>query len=167
MGLITRCRTAGDPGDITAMRDIESRIEGELARLEKMEKHSEVIRKNVDGIDDEIRKAKKALDLLLRKGQSMLRALNVELTDEAAETASPLTLPNGALEEAVLCPVSRGRGGLRLAPGAVGGEHVAAKVQRDVRPLLERAGLTDSHRDLPSPLRRRDETTRCRCRMLP
>lgn len=102
MGLITRCRTAGDPGDITAMRDIESRIEGELARLEKMEKHSEVIRKNVDGIDDEIRKAKKALDLLLRKGKSMLRALNVELTDEAAETASPLTLPNGALEEAVL-----------------------------------------------------------------
>ena len=61
-----------------------------------MEKHSDAIRKNVDGISDEIRKAQKALDLLLRKAQSTLRALNVELHDEAAERATPIALPNGS-----------------------------------------------------------------------
>lgn len=100
MGLVTRTRTAGDPGDIGALRDIESRIEAELGRLEKMEKHSESIRKNVDGIGDEIRKAKKALDLLVRKAQSTLRALHVEVSDEAAEIASPLMLPPGSLDAA-------------------------------------------------------------------
>ena len=67
-----------------------------------MEKHSDAIRKNVDGISDEIRKAQKALDLLLRKAQSTLLALNVELHDEAAERDSPIALPNGSFDEAVL-----------------------------------------------------------------
>jgi chromosome segregation ATPase len=102
IGLITRIKTAGDAGDIAALRDVEARIEGELSRLEKMEKHSDSIRRNVDGISDEIRKAQKALDLLLRKAQSSLRALNVELTDEATEATSPLCLPKGSLEAAVL-----------------------------------------------------------------
>lgn len=93
MGLVTRTRTAGDPGDIAALRDIESRIEGELSRLERMEKHNEAIRRNVDGIGDEIRKAQKALDLLVRKAQSTLRALNVEVCDEAAEARTPISLP--------------------------------------------------------------------------
>jgi hypothetical protein len=108
IGLVTRSKTAGDAGDIAALRDIEMRIEGELNRLEKMEKHSDAIRKNVDGIGDEIRKAQKALDLLLRKAQSTLCALNVELTDEAAEAASPLTLPQGSFEAGVLALPSGG-----------------------------------------------------------
>jgi hypothetical protein len=98
MGLVTRSRTVGDPSDIAALRDIESRIENELARLEKMEKHSEAIRKNVDGISDEVRKAQKALDLLMRKAQSMLRALNIEVNDESAEARSPISLPNDSLQ---------------------------------------------------------------------
>lgn len=102
IGLVTRTTTVGDTGNIAALRDIEARIEGELSRLERMEKHSGTIRKNVEGISDEIRKGQKALDLLLRKGQSTLRALNVELTDEATEAMSPLCLPNGSLEAAVL-----------------------------------------------------------------
>lgn len=102
MGLVTRARTAGDAGDIAALRDIESCIEGELGRLEKMEKHSDAIRKNVDGMSDEIRKAQKALDLLLRKAQSTLRALNVEISDEPAEASSPIALPKSSLEAAVL-----------------------------------------------------------------
>jgi hypothetical protein len=102
MGLVTRTGTAGDPGNIAALRDIEARIEAELGRLEKMAKYSELIRKNTDGIDDEVRKAQKALDLLLRKAQSTLRALNVEVSDEAAETASPVLLPKESLETAVL-----------------------------------------------------------------
>jgi hypothetical protein len=102
MGLVTRTRTAGDAGDIAALRDIEARIEGEIGRLEKMEKHSDAIRKNVDGISDEIRKAQKALELLLRKAQSTLRALNVEVSDEPAEAGSPIMLPKGSFEAAVL-----------------------------------------------------------------
>ncbi len=102
MALVTRSRTTGDAGDIAALRDVEARIESELTRLEKMEKHSDAIRKNVDGISDEIRKAQKALDLLLRKAQSTLQALNVELHDEGAEKASPIALPMGSFESAVL-----------------------------------------------------------------
>lgn len=108
IGLVTRTKTVGDAGDITALRDIEVRIEGELSRLERMEKHSDTIRKNVDGISEEIRKAQKALDLLLRRARSTLRALNVELTDEATEATSPLHLPNGSLEAAVLALPSGG-----------------------------------------------------------
>ena len=102
MALVMRVRTTGDAGDITALRDVEGRIEAEVSRLEKMEKHSEAIRKNVDGISDEIRKAQKALDLLLRKAQSTLRALKVELHDEAAERETPISLPNGSYQAAVL-----------------------------------------------------------------
>lgn len=101
MALVTRSQTPGNPGDIAALRDIESRIEAELSRLEKMEKHSEAIRKNVDGISDEIRKAQKALDRLLRNAQSTLQALNVELSEEIAERSSPIAVPNGSLENAV------------------------------------------------------------------
>lgn len=101
MALVTRSRPAGDAGDVAALRDIESRIEGELSRLERLEKYSETIRKNVDGISDEVRKAQKALDLLLRKAQSTLRALNVELHDEAEERTSPIALPNESLAEAL------------------------------------------------------------------
>lgn len=102
MALVTRNRITGDAGDIAALRDVESRIEAELTRLDKMEKFSEAIRKNVDGVSDEIRKAHKALDLLLRKAQSTLQALNVELHDEGAEKASPIALPRGSFERAVL-----------------------------------------------------------------
>lgn len=80
-----------------------------MSRLEKMEKYSDAIRKSVDGISDEIRKAQKALDLLLLNAQSTLRALNVELHDEGAERGSPISLPNGSLQEAVVALSSGGR----------------------------------------------------------
>ena len=108
VGLVTRTKTAGDAGDITALRDVESRVEGEISRLEKMEKHSDAIRKHVEGMSDEIRKGHKALDLLLRKAQSTLRALNVELLDEATEVANPISLPNGSFDAAVLALPSGG-----------------------------------------------------------
>ena len=109
MALVVRVRTIGDAGDISALRDIEARIEAELSRLEKMEKHSEAIRKNVDGISDEIRKAQKALDRLLQNAHSTLRALNVELHDEEAERRSPVLLPSASFEAAVSAlPSERG-----------------------------------------------------------
>ena len=101
IGLVTRTKTAGEAGDIAALRDVQARIESELSRLEKMEKHSDTIRKNVDGISDEIRKAQKALDLLLRRAQSTLQALNVEPTDEGTERTSPIGLSNGSLAASV------------------------------------------------------------------
>ena len=83
-------------GDIAAMNDVGARIEAELSRLEKMEKYSESIRKNADGISDEVRKSQKALDLLLRKAQSTLRALDVEVYDEDGERETPISLRNSS-----------------------------------------------------------------------
>jgi hypothetical protein len=106
MALVARTRTTGDSADITALRDVEARIEAELSRLDKMQRHSDAIRRNVDGISDEIRKAQKALDVLLRKAQGTLRALNVELSDEAMERGSPITLPQSSLGDAAVAPPS-------------------------------------------------------------
>lgn len=93
MALVSRNKAVGDAGDIAALRDIEGRIEGELVRLDRMQKHSETIQKNAEGISEEVRKAKNALDLLVRKAQSTLRALNVELSDESEERKTPVLLP--------------------------------------------------------------------------
>ena len=86
-----------DRASISAVLNVAGR-----SRLERMEKHSESIRKNVDGISDEVRKAQKALDVLLRKAKSTLEALKVELHDEDAERSTPIGLPNGSFESAVL-----------------------------------------------------------------
>jgi hypothetical protein len=90
MALVIRTKTTGDAGDIAALKDIEGRIETELSRLERMEKHSDAIRRNSEGISDEIRRAQKAFDLLLRKAQSTLRALKIEVRDELSESGSPI-----------------------------------------------------------------------------
>jgi hypothetical protein len=92
MGLVTRSRTRADAGDVAALRDIDARIEAELTRIDKMEKHSETIRRGSESITDELRKARKGLDALLDKARSTLRALDVELQEEAVERASPITV---------------------------------------------------------------------------
>jgi len=101
LGLVTRKKTQGEEGDINALHDIEGRIEGELSRLDKMEKYNEHVRRNSDNIGDEIRKANKALDLLLRKAKSTLTALNVELVEEDIERGSPIDTGNDSFDEAV------------------------------------------------------------------
>jgi len=108
MALVTRSRTTGDAGDIAALCDVETRIEAEISRLARMEKHSDAIRRNVDGISDEIRKAQAALDLLLRKAQSTLHAMNVEIRDEAEERGSPIALPHCAFPDAVMAAAGNG-----------------------------------------------------------
>jgi hypothetical protein len=102
LGLATRARTVGGQGELEALRDIEGRIEDELRRLEKMEKHNEGIRRNSDGIADEIRKAQRQLDVLLRKAKSALTALNVELNDEALERSTPIALPSPSYSTATI-----------------------------------------------------------------
>lgn len=100
MALVTRAKTIGDAGDLEALHDLDSRIESELSRLEKMEKHNESIRKSSDQIGEEIRKAQKALDLLLRNAKSALRALKIELHEEGIERTSPIALSNDSLGQA-------------------------------------------------------------------
>jgi hypothetical protein len=101
MALVTRAKSVGDAGDVRALQDIEARIDAELERLAKMEGFSKTIGDNAERINEEIRKSRRALDLLVGKAQSTLRALNVELHDEDAERASPIGLPRESLESAV------------------------------------------------------------------
>ena len=109
MALVTRSRPAGDTGDINALTDVGNRIEKELDRLGRMEKHNDAVRRNSDGLSREIGKAQKALRVLCRKAQSTLKALNVELQEEDVERESPITLPNGSLDEAIRSlPLSAG-----------------------------------------------------------
>jgi len=101
MALVTRVKTLGDAGDIAALVDVGARIEAETNRLEKMEKSNESIRRHSDAINDEIRKGKHALELLLGRAQSTLRALNIEISEEDAERLSPIALSNDSLEQGV------------------------------------------------------------------
>jgi hypothetical protein len=101
LALVARARTAGDAGDIKALRDIEGRIESEIGRLDKMQRSNEQIRKHSDVIGDEIRKAHDKLDLPLRKAKATLKALNVELMEEEeVERTSPIQLDGRSFEAA-------------------------------------------------------------------
>jgi hypothetical protein len=104
MGLVTRTKTLGDAADISALRDLESRIEQELERLTKMEKHSESIKKSANNLSEEIRKAQDALERMVRNAKSTLNALNSELQEEAVERKSPISFPTSlsAVTNAVL-----------------------------------------------------------------
>src|SRR5438445_9102629 len=104
----TRASNVGDQGDIEALRDIEGRIEDEVRRLEKMEKHNEAIRKNSDGIGDEIRKAHHQLRILIRNAKSTLAALNIQLSEEETEKSSPIMLPETSLRLASAALVGDG-----------------------------------------------------------
>ena len=53
------------------------------------------IKKSAENLSEEIRRAQKCLDLMLRNAKSTLRALNIELSEEAAERNSPIALPSG------------------------------------------------------------------------
>jgi hypothetical protein len=104
LALVSRTKKVGDDGDIAAISDIESRIETEverLERLERMDKNGEIIRKNADQIGDDIRKGKKALGTLLAKAKSTMLALNVELHEERVERGTPIAVPNASLTTAV------------------------------------------------------------------
>jgi hypothetical protein len=65
-----------------------------------MDKANERIRTSSDEIGEEIRKGLTKLQLLLRKAEKTLKALNVELHDEELEQESPITLPDGSLDAA-------------------------------------------------------------------
>jgi hypothetical protein len=90
--LVSRTKSIGGEGDLAALRDVEERIQSELARLEKMEGFTHGIRRNCEHLEDELGKARKHFGILLRKAKETLAALNVELIEEDAERACPLQL---------------------------------------------------------------------------
>jgi hypothetical protein len=94
--LVSRNHAVTDAGDLAALRDVEERIETELARLEKMEKSSDGIRRHNDDLASELRKARNQFGLLLKKAKDTLKALNIELVDEAAERLTPLAFPSAS-----------------------------------------------------------------------
>ncbi|MFT3695704.1 MAG: hypothetical protein QM831_21380 [Kofleriaceae bacterium] len=91
--LVSRTKSVGSEGDLAALRDVEERIQAELKRIEKMEDSTQGIRRNCDNLEEELGKARKGFNLLLRKAKATLAALDIELVEEAAERACPLELP--------------------------------------------------------------------------
>lgn len=100
LALASRARRPDDAGDIRALADIEHRIQKELERLDKMRKLAESIRDDADKLTEEVRKGGNALDLLLRKAKSTLKALDVELTEAEEAKSAPVMLPAGSLVQA-------------------------------------------------------------------
>jgi len=100
LGLVSRTRAGAETGDINALRDLEARIEDEIRRFEKMEKLNDAIQKNSDGIGEELRKAKRQLNILLQKGKDVMTALQVSVVNEEEEKATPILIPKASLAEA-------------------------------------------------------------------
>lgn len=59
-----------------------------------------VIRDDADKLSEEVRKGGNALDLLLRKAKTTLKALDVELTEAQEAKAAPVMLPAASLVQA-------------------------------------------------------------------
>jgi hypothetical protein len=100
LALASRARRPDDAGDIRALADIEHRIQKELERLDKMRKLAESIRDDADKLAEEVRKGGNALDLLLRKAKSTMKALDVELAEAEEAKSAPVMLPAGSLVQA-------------------------------------------------------------------
>lgn len=63
-----------------------------------MEDSTQGIRRNCDNLEEELGKARKGFNLLLRKAKSMLAAFDIELVEEATERACPLELPQATVQ---------------------------------------------------------------------
>lgn len=97
LALASRQRRPDDEGDVRALADVEHRIQKELERLDRMRKLAESIRNDADKLTEEVRKGGNAMDLLLRKAKSTLKALNVELTATHDAQVAPVELPAASL----------------------------------------------------------------------
>lgn len=86
-------KSLADDGDIIAPADVERRLVVEIERLAKMDTEASTIAGAAAKIRDEVRKGSAALERVVKNAKSTLRALNVELHDDAAEVASPILAP--------------------------------------------------------------------------
>jgi hypothetical protein len=92
MALATRSKTAATEGDLQALQEVEQRLVVELNRLDTIRKSAESIRKHAEKIEEQVGTGQKKLKKILDDAKQTLKALNVELRDEAAEHGSPIVL---------------------------------------------------------------------------
>lgn len=101
LALVSRTERRGDAGDIEALNDVDKRLVAEVDRLVKMEGFTANILRDANKIDEEIRRAKKKLDVLIRNAREVLEALDVVVRDEEAERGSPIGSYDTDYERAV------------------------------------------------------------------
>lgn len=92
LALTVRQRATADEGDLRALQAIEQRITAELERLETIQEAAAKIRKQTEIIERAVGTGTEKLKKLLGDAQQTLRALKVEVHEEAVERASPIGL---------------------------------------------------------------------------
>lgn len=92
LALAQRKKSDVDPGDLKALQDVELRILGEVERLAKMGKSADKIRREAESVMEEVKKGSVALTRVVEKAKATLRALNLEVSEEAEEEASPIVV---------------------------------------------------------------------------
>jgi hypothetical protein len=90
--LATRKEKVADEGDIQALERVRIDIEKQLERLDKIRKANDSIKSSADKIENEVRLSEKELHKLVENAEKTLRALNVELANEAEEMRTPIRL---------------------------------------------------------------------------
>jgi len=90
--LATRKEKVADEGDIQALERVRIDIEKQLERLSKIQKWNDSIKGNAEKIEKEIQLSEKGLNKLVSNAEKTLRALNVELVNEAEEVRTPVRL---------------------------------------------------------------------------
>jgi hypothetical protein len=90
LALAQRKQPLANKGDIKALSGAAQLLLKELERFGKIDKFAENIQRDAGKISDELRKTRKAIERTISNTQAALEALEVELRDEQAESASPI-----------------------------------------------------------------------------
>jgi hypothetical protein len=90
--LVTRARATSQDGQEDALGDLDERIDELLARMARIAKSNEAIRRGSDAIADEVRACEHTLQALLGDARRALEAKAVPVRDEQAERRKPLVL---------------------------------------------------------------------------
>ena len=96
--MAARSNRPRDEGNIQALVDIESRVQAEVARLDKMRKHVDAISSNAQELADHVRGGTRSLGLLLRNANEVLAALagRSEALDGEEPTGMTVTVDDDA-----------------------------------------------------------------------
>ena len=95
LSIVVRTRSSAETGDIQALRNLEQRALAEIERLETIEKAAEKIRRQLDIIETEAKRARTGVRKMVEDCRKTLAALNVELTHDEAER-TPITVDPAA-----------------------------------------------------------------------
>jgi len=100
LALSSRQSSSADKGDLEAIGKLEGMIGAEVKRLEQMSTWAQNIQRDGGKIEKAIDTSKAKLDLMIRRTQSTLKALNIEAQSLEAEVNSPIGLATGSLAAA-------------------------------------------------------------------